>query len=64
MALTRIKSDQITNLAVTTPKLANLSVTTEKLADDAVTVEKILTGDDWGLITGSPTAADDYGDLA
>lgn len=53
MALTRIKTDQI----------ANQAVTTEKIKDNAVTVEKILTDDDYGLITGSPDAADDYGDL-
>jgi hypothetical protein len=59
MALTRIKSDQITNLSVTTQKLANLSVTTEKLADDAVTIDT-----DYGLITESADATDDYGTIA
>jgi len=53
MALTRIKTNQITDLAVTT----------EKLADDAVTIDKILVDDDYGLITESAAATDDYGDI-
>jgi len=63
MALTRIKTDQITNGSINTAKIANLSVTTEKIADGAVTVEKILTDDDYGLITGSTDATDDYGTI-
>jgi len=63
MPLTRIKTDQITDGSINTAKLANLSVTTPKIADDAVTVEKILTDDDYGLITGSTDATDDYGTI-
>jgi hypothetical protein len=53
MALTRIKTDQITDLSITTPKIA----------DDAVTIDKLLIDDDYGTITESAEATDDYGSI-
>lgn len=45
---TRVQTDTLDDLSVSTTKIINLSVTTPKLADDAVTAAKIAQG---GIIT-------------
>jgi len=45
MALTKIKTDQLTDESVTTEKLNDGAVTDEKLSDEAI---------DYGLITQTP----------
>jgi len=67
MAITKVTTDVITDLAVTAPKLAADSVITAKIADNAVTAAKIAAGalgDQVAGITSSASATTIAGTLA
>ena len=66
MAITKVTTDVITDLAVTAPKLAADSVITAKIADNAVTAAKIAAGalgDQVAGITSSASATTIAGTL-
>lgn len=66
MAITKVTTDVITDLAVTAPKLAADSVITDKIADNAVTAAKIAAGalgDQVAGITSSASATTIAGTL-
>ena len=58
MAITKVTTDVITDLAVTAPKLAADSVITAKIADNAVTAAKIAAGALTDQVAGISSAAD------
>ena len=67
MAITKVTTDVITDLAVTAPKLAADSVITAKIADNAVTAAKIAAGalgDQVAGISSSASATTIAGTLA
>ena len=67
MAITKVTTDVITDLAVTAPKLAADSVITSKIADNAVTAAKIAAGalgDQVAGISSSASATTIAGTLA
>jgi L-lactate utilization protein LutC len=67
MAIIRVSnivSSAIINSAITEEKIANGAVTSAKIADGAVATADLQSGDDFGLLTGSLTATDDYGSIA
>ena len=61
---TNIGTSGIVDGAITADKIATNAVTSEKIADGAVSPADLLSGDDFGLLTGSTTATDDYGSIA
>jgi len=61
MAIIRLT---IQDAAITTDKIADNAITSAKIADGAIEIADLKTADDFGLITGSVTATDDYGSLA
>jgi len=67
MAIIRISNigaAALVDAAITADKLATGSVTSAKIADGTIDTVDIKTNDDYGLITGSTDATDDYGSIA
>lgn len=62
--LSNITASSIVDGTITAAKLATGSVTSEKIADGTIDIADLKTSDDFGLLTGSVDATDDYGSIA
>jgi hypothetical protein len=49
--------------SITSAQLADGTVVAVDIADGSITTQKLQLSDDWGLVTGSITATDDFGAL-
>lgn len=72
MSLTRIEAaaisgaigtTQLTDGSVTSAKIADGTITNADIAANTILTSNLQLSDDWGLVTGSITATDDFGAL-
>lgn len=62
MPLTRIEAAAIVG-AIGSAQITDASITGTDIAPNTILTSNLQLSDDWGLVTGSITATDDYGSL-
>lgn len=63
IAADAITTDKVAPGTIIASDILDGTLTGVKLAANTITTDKLQLSDDWGLVTGSITATDDYGSL-